>query len=170
MPVTSVARTLLDLAAVLPDRSLEQAIALAIHLNQAVADELPKLIARYPRRPGTPRLRAILAADEPPAMTRSEAEERFLALVRLAELPAPRVNVRLHGFEADFCWRAQGVVVEIDGLAYHTTRAAQQRDRHRDSTLGAAGIRVLRFTWQDLTTRPEATLVKVALALGRPAL
>jgi len=170
VPVTSIARTLRDLAAVLADRPLEQALARAFYLDGVNTDELRKLIARYPRRPGTPRLRAMLSADEPPAMTRSEAEERFLSLVRAAQLPARRVNVRLHGFEADFCWRAHGVVVEIDGLAYHSTRAAQQRDRHRDSTLGAAGIRVLRFTWQDLTTRPEATLVKVALALGRAAL
>jgi very-short-patch-repair endonuclease len=170
VPVTSIARTLLDLAAVLPDRRLEQSLALALDRAGVTTDELHNLIARYPRRPGTPRLRGILTADEPPAMTRSEAEERFLALARTAQLPAPRVNVRIHGFEADFYWRAHGVVVEIDGLAYHTTRAAQQRDRRRDSTLGAAGIRVLRFTWQDLTSRPEATLVKVALALGRAAL
>jgi len=112
----------------------------------------------------------MLTANDSPVMTRSEAEERFLALVRRAQLPAPRVNVRIHGFEVDFCWRSHGVVVEVDGLAYHTTRVAQQRDRRRDSTLAAAGIRVLRFTWEDLESRPEATLVKVALALGTAAL
>lgn len=170
VPVTSIPRTLLDLAAVLPDRRLEQTLARALQLEGAAVDELHKLLARYPRRAGTPRLRALLNTDEPPVMTRSEAEERFLTLVRTARLPAPRVNVRLHGYEVDFCWSAHGVVVEIDGLAFHSTRTAQQRDRHRDSTLAAAGIRVLRFTWQDLTTRPEATLVKVALALGRAAL
>jgi len=170
VPVTSLARTLIDLAAVLPDRGLEQALARGLQLVGVTADELHRLLARYPRRPGTPRLHALLNADEPPAMTRSEAEERFLALVRTAQLPAPRVNVRLHGYEVDFCWRAHGVVVEIDGLAFHSTRVAQQRDRRRDSTLAAPGMRVLRFTWQDLTTRPEATLMKVALALGRAAL
>lgn len=169
VPVTSVARTVLDLAATLPDRAFEQALARGLRQNDGMRDQLVELIARYPPRPGTPRLRALLAADEPPAMTRSDAEERFLALVRTAQLHAPEVNTRIHGFETDFHWRAQAVVVEIDGLAYHTTRAAQQRDRQRDSALGAAGIRVLRFTWQDLIARPEATLVKVALALGRSA-
>ena len=101
------------------------------------------------------------------AFTRSEAEERFLRLVRLAELPAPVVNVRLRGFEVDFCWRAERVVVEVDGLAYHTSRAAQQRDRHRDTVLAAAGHRVLRFTWRDLATRAEVTLARVAMALAR---
>ena len=100
-------------------------------------------------------------------MTRSEAEDRFLALIRNAQLPMPRANIRLHGFEADFYWPAHAVVVEIDGLAYHATPDAQQRDRARDSSFAAAGIRVLRFTWQDLTRRSESTLAKVALALGR---
>jgi very-short-patch-repair endonuclease len=168
--VTSIARTLLDLAAALPDRAFEQALARGLRLHDGTRAQLVALLARYPRRPGTPRLRAPLASDEPPAMTRSDAEERFLALVRTAQLPAPRVNTRIHGFEADFYWPNHAVVVEIDGLAYHTARAAQLRDRHRDSSLGAAGIRVLRFTWQDLTARPEATLVKVALALGRSAI
>lgn len=167
VPVTSVARTILDLAAVLQNRSFEQAIARGLRLGRVTELELLRIIARYPRRAGAPRLRAILAADQQPAMTRSEAEERFLALIRSGELPVPQVNVRVHGFEIDFYWRSHAVAVEIDGFAYHATPAAQQRDRRRDSTLGAAGIRVLRFTWTDLTTRSQATLVKVALALGR---
>ncbi len=166
VPVTSIARTLLDLAGVLQDRPFEQALARGLRLTDATEQELLQIAARYPRRPGAARLRAILAADEPPAMTRSEAEERFLALIRDGELPMPQVNVRVHGFEIDFYWRAQAVAVEIDGLTYHATRAAQQRDRRRDSSLGAAGMRVLRFTWADLTARPQATLVKVALALA----
>lgn len=167
IPVTTPARTLLDLAAELPDRPLEQALARGVRLEIVGRDDVVKLIERYPRRPGTPRLRALFAADRTPALTRSEAEERFLALVRRAELPEPGVNVKLRGFEVDFFWRAQSLVVEVDGLGYHSTRAAQQRDRQRDSTLGAAGMHVLRFTWADVTRRPEITLAKVALALGR---
>ena len=167
VPVTSPARTLLDLAAILPNRALEQAVARGLRSDDLGHDDLVALTHRYPRRPGTPRLRALLGVDVPPAMTRSEAEELFLALVRSGQLPHPQVNSVIHGFEADFYWRDAGVVVEIDGLAYHATRDAQQRDRHRDSSLGAAGIRVLRFTWADLTARPTATLVKVALAVGR---
>lgn len=167
VPVTSLARTLLDLAGVLSARSLEQAVARALRVNGVTEHELLRFIARYPRRTGSPRLRAILSADEPPAMTRSEAEDRFLALIRNGELPPPQVNAHVHGFELDFYWRAHAVAVEIDGMAYHATRSAQQRDRRRDSTLGAGGIRVMRFTWTDLTTRPHATLVKVAQALGR---
>lgn len=169
IPVTSPPRTLLDLAAVLPNRSLEQALARGLRRSVVTPTDLLALLARYPRRPGTPRLRALLGTDQSPAMTRSEAEERFLTLVRTAQLPAPQVNVRIHGFEADFYWQVHRVVVEIDGLAYHTTRDAQRRDRQRDTALGAAGIRVLRFTWHDLTAQREATLVKVAMALGSAA-
>ena len=167
VPVTSPARTLLDVASTLSSRGLEQAVARAFRVGIVTSDELLALVARYPRRPGSPQLRAILAADEAPALTRSEAEERFLALVRVGALPHPRVNARVRGFEVDFFWPASAVVVEIDGHAYHSARDAQQRDRRRDSSLGAAGIRVLRFTWDDLTTRAEATLVKVAMAVGR---
>lgn len=165
VPVTSLARTLLDLSATLPERSLEQALARGLREDET-REQLVRLLERYPSRPGTPRLRAILSADTPPAMARSEAEERFLALVRTAQLPPPLVNIQLRSYEVDFFWRAHKLVVEIDGLAYHTSRAAQQRDRQRDTALGVAGIRVLRFTWHDLTRMPEATIAKVALALG----
>lgn len=166
VPVTTLARTLLDVAAILPDRALEQALARAQRESASCCDDLSTLLARYPGRPGTPRLRALLAAETPPVLTRSEAEERFLSLVRMAQLPEPRVNAQIHGFEADFYWATARLVVEIDGVAYHRSPAAQQRDRHRDSSLGAVGIRVLRFTWADLTSRRDATLAKVAMALG----
>jgi very-short-patch-repair endonuclease len=167
IPVTTPARTLLDLAGRLSGRELEQVLARSFRMEIVTAEEVAALIDRYPRRPGAPRLRALLAPDTAPALTRSQAEEKFLALVRRAQLPEPRVNARLNEFEVDFLWRAHDVVVEIDGMAYHSSRAAQERDRRRDSTLAAAGLRLLRFTWSDLTKRPEATLAKVALALGR---
>ena len=167
IPVTSPARTLLDLAGRMPLRALEQALARSLRLEIVTCDEVATLLGCYPRRPGSPALRALVMADTPPAMTRSEAEESFLALVRRAGLPEPRVNVRLRGIEADFHWRQQAVVVEIDGRAWHSSAAAQQRDRERDRALAAAGIRVLRFGWTDLTARPDRTLATVALALGR---
>ena len=72
-------------------------------------------------------------------MTRSDAEERFLALCREQRLPDPEINVHLEGYEVDFLWRGHGVVVEVDGFAAHGTRAAFERDRTRDSELIAAG-------------------------------
>ncbi|MEX1183569.1 MAG: DUF559 domain-containing protein, partial [Gemmatimonadota bacterium] len=123
------------------------------HFRAGLATEagIVRLLTRYPRRAGSPRLMALLRDDAPPAFTRSEAEGRFLQLVRRAGLPAPAVNTLVCGFEVDFCWIMHKLVVEIDGLAYHSTRAAQRRDRRRDATLTASGWRVLRFSWDDVT-------------------
>ena len=111
IPITTPARTVLDLASVVSGRELEQALAQAERRNLASRTKLLALLARYPRRAGSGTLRRLLAGSEHPALTRSEAEERFLSLIRLAQLPAPEVNVRVDGFEVDFLWREQGLVV-----------------------------------------------------------
>ena len=110
-------------------------------------------------------IRALLAAGAEPAFTRSEAETRFLMLVRKAQLPAPATNVALRGYEVDFLWRAEGLVVEIDGFAFHSSSAAFECDRRRDAVLAAAGLRVLRITWRQISQEPEALLVRLAQAL-----
>ena len=99
-------------------------------------------------------------------LTRSEAEERFLALVRAAGLPAPEVNARILGHEVDFLWRDEGLVVEVDGFQFHSTRAAFERDRQRDAELQGAGLRVLRVTWRQVVDAPYATLTNLVRALG----
>jgi very-short-patch-repair endonuclease len=169
VPVTVPARTLLDVSAVSTSRELEQAVAQALRLELVSERELVRILGRYPHRPGAPQLRALLARDAAPAFTRSEAEARFLTLVRRAELPPPATNVRVCGYEVDFYWRVGNLVVEIDGLAYHSSRAAIARDRRRDASLLAAGHRVMRVTWADIVERPEATAVRVGQALLRGA-
>ncbi len=164
--VTTPARTLLDLAATLPARELEQAIALAERTYARTQHRLAALLARYPARPGTPKLRELLHDPRPPALARSEAEERFLALVRRAGLPAPEVNVPIHGYEIDFLWREERLAVEIDGYAFHADRAAFEADRRRDADLAARGTHVMRITWRQITTEPEATLVRLAQAIA----
>ena len=119
-------------------------------------------------RRGIGRLRKLLEADGPTTITRSEAEERFLALVRAAGLPAPEVNVRILGYEVDFLWRDEGLVVEVDGFQFHSTRAAFERDRERDAELQAAGLRVLRVTWHQVVDTPYSTLTNLVRALGAP--
>jgi len=104
-----------------------------------------------------------------PSLSRSEAEERFLALVRRAGLPDPESNVRFHGYELDFLWREQAFAVEIDGYAFHGDRDAFEADRRRDADLAARGIQVMRITWRQLANEPEATLVLLAQALGERA-
>lgn len=167
VPVTTAARTLLDLAATATSRELEQALAQALRRELTNEAEVSSLLSQYRRRPGTGQLRALLALGTPPALARSEAEERCLALVRRAQLPAPVSNKRVSGYEVDFYWPTERLVVEIDGLAWHASRQAIVRDRRRDAVLTAAGLRVMRFTWADLTHQPEATVARLAQALVR---
>ena len=166
LAVTTPARTLLDLAADEPPARLEQCLARWERAGQVTVAEVRALLRRYPARRGTPRLRSLIDLDGGPALTRSEAEARFLALVRRAELPAPRTNVRVRGFEVDASWLSEKVVVEIDGRAYHGSASAFERDRRRDATLTAAGYRVLRITWRQLVRAPEVVLVRLAQVLG----
>lgn len=167
IPVTAPARTLLDLASRLTGRSIERAVARAFRLELTTPEERGSVVAQYPGRPGTASLAAMLAKEASPAFVRSEAEERFLTIVRESELPEPRVNARIQGCEVDFLWPVARLVAEIDGMTWHSSRAAQIRDRERDSRLIAAGYGVLRFTWADLTARPTVVVARVAMALSR---
>ncbi len=175
--VTTPERTLYDLAGVASARELERWVAEALARGLTRERRIQRLLERHPRGPGSRLLRDLL--DEgAPARTRSEAEERFLALVRTAGLPRPEVNVRVAGLEVDvhaaglevdFLWRAARLVVEVDGRAYHGRGRAFERDRLRDATLAAVGLRVVRVTWGQLTREPLAVVARVAgaLAAGR---
>lgn len=169
LPVTTPARTLLDLGECASTRTLEQALARAERNGQVTREELREMVRRHPRHRGARKLRSALDVDGPQAFTRSRAEELLLALIRKAGLPAPELNVRLLRFEVDFLWRRQRLVAEVDGMAYHGSARAFVEDRRRDADLIAAGYRVLRVTWPDLTREPEATLVRLAQALAHGA-
>lgn len=167
VPVTTVARTILDLAVTHDGAELERAIARGVRTGLLETAELIRLATSRPRHRGSARVLALLRAEPDPALTRSEAEARLLDLVRRARLPRPRVNAPLHGFEVDFLWSAERLVVEVDGYAYHASAHAFERDRRRDARLTAAGLRVIRVTWNDVVRHPEATLVIIAGALVR---
>ena len=126
-------------------------------------------MARYPHRRGTGVLRRVLTRETSPALTRSEAERRFLHLLRAAGIPPTDTNVRLGAYEVDFLWRSERLVVEVDGYAYHSTRAAFERDRRRDADLQALGYRVLRVTWRQLVEEREAVIACVAQARAHVA-
>ena len=167
LPVTSPARTLLDLAPLLTARQLERAYdqALVHHLTRPA--HITELLKRSRGHPGHGRLTQIHHRERTTAgLTRSEAEELFLRLIRQARLPEPEVNAKLHGFEVDFLWRPQHVIVEIDGYRFHSTRSAFERDHHRDATLTAHGYTTLRFTWRQLKYDALAVIATVARALG----
>lgn len=166
IPITTPTRTLYDLAGRTRPRVLERALAEGFARRLTNAAQLRKVLTRHSGGAGTPALRALLEQGSP-ALTRSEAEERFLALVREAQLESPEVNVRVDGYEVDFYWREQRLVVEIDGRAFHASPGAFEGDRRRDAALTAAGLRVVRVTWRQLVNEPSAVLVRLAQALAR---
>ena len=164
IPITSPARTIFDVAAVVRRRELEQALAEAYARRLARRSDFVSLLARRSSLPGTRALRALLD-DGTPALTRSQAEERLLALIRRAELPAPEINVRIGRDEVDFMWRDQRLIVEVDGFRFHSSRSAFEHDRRRDAELSSQGFRVIRITWRQIVDRPEALIARLAKAL-----
>jgi very-short-patch-repair endonuclease len=175
VPCTTVARTLLDLAAVVPRRVLERACDQAEILRLVDWAAMHELLAAATGRRGIRPLRAVLGtSDAGDAVPHSELERKFLALCRRAALPSPAVNVWLaidgEEIQLDFVWHAQRVVVETDGFRIHGTRRAFHVDRRRDRLLGLAGWDVVRFTWEDLASAPDhvATVLRDLLRV-RPS-
>jgi very-short-patch-repair endonuclease len=155
LPITTPARTLLDLAEVVPreqlGRALEQAIGLQHYDERAVAAVLERAAGRRGCRP----LRQVLEALRPEHLrVRSELERRALDLIERHDLPTPEVNQQLHGYEVDLLWPTQRLIVELDGYRTHAGPASFEADRRRDDHLQVHGYRVLRFTWQHITTDP----------------
>jgi hypothetical protein len=158
LPVTSPARTLLDIAGVVPFYRLRKALAEAEYLRVVTLDEVEQVLGRG--RPGSAALRKALEQHRPQlARTRSVLEERFLALCETHSLPLPDVNLEIAGLTVDAVWEERMVVAELDGLASHATPARMEADRRRDLTLRRAGYTVLRYTWQQIAEQPEAVAV-----------
>lgn len=171
IPITTVARTLLDLAALVPPHHLRRAIERAVELELFDLDELVRVLGAHPRRPGRPALLAVLAdlRDHEMPRTRSDSEAAFLQLCLDHGLPRPQVN-RFDGRrEVDFRWPDQRLVAEVDGWTFHRDRRAFARDRARDRRLLAEGYRVARFTASEVAARPAALARELAALLGRSA-
>jgi very-short-patch-repair endonuclease len=165
IPTTTPTRAILDLAEQAPERELERALDEALVQKLTSETALVAAVQNAPGRRGAPRITNLLARGGPPALTRSEAEERFLQLIRAAGLEAPDVNARIGNHVVDFLWRRHRLVVEIDGFQYHSSRKAFERDRRRDAELAAAGYRVIRITWMQLTQEPYSVIARLSPAL-----
>lgn len=167
VPVTSPARTLVDLAAELTLPRLERAINEADKRRLITPDALRHELDRWPGRRGVAVLRDLLDRDTF-VLTASELERRFLPIARRAGLGKPETGVRVNGFVVDFFWPALGLVVETDGITYHRTPLQQARDRRRDQAHAVAGLTPLRFTHRQVVGDPEGVariLAEVADAL-----
>ena len=164
--VTTPARTIVDLADVVSRRrTLERAIDEAQYLGLDWRRAAPRQ-----GRKGSGLLSSVLAGHEPGSTrTRSELEEIFLALCDSRGFPRPEVNLGIEGYECDFVWRDQRVVVETDGEAAHSTHGARQRDPVKDADLQIAGWRLLQVPSMRLFREPDAVADQLARLLATPA-
>jgi hypothetical protein len=169
IPVTTPARTLVDLATILDHRTLRRAVREA-QRTLVTHRQLLRTVDRLGPRRGVTKLARILATG--PAPTRSELEDAVLDLVLAGGLAKPDVNVPLtiDGGRVipDFRWPEQRLVVEADGAAWHDNRLAREDDAERQALLEAHGERVLRVTWTQAVARRRETLARLRAA-GVPA-
>lgn len=166
IPVTSVARTVIDVAGGADSHEVERVIGDAFAQRLLRDGQLEAEIDRCSPHPGVGQLRAILKAQGGPALTRSEAERRMRRLLKDAGLPPAQTNARVEGFEVDFYWPGHKLVVEVDGYQFHADRAAFERDRRKGLALAAAGLQVIRITWRQLVEEPVWVAVQLSRALA----
>jgi hypothetical protein len=167
LPVTSVAQALLDFAAKAPLHRVRYAVAQAEY-NEEDLKEIRDILGRG--KPGSAKLRKALERHLPQlARTRSELERVFLPLCERGDLPIPEVNVTVAGVLVDAVWRGARVVVELDGIRGHRTRAQIEKDRKNDLRLRAAGYTILRYTWAQITQEPDLVLADLRLAMREAA-
>jgi Transcriptional regulator, AbiEi antitoxin len=168
IPVTSVARTVLDLAATIrPDR-LEKVLERAEELRIFDLAAVDELLPRATRHRGSPALREALAAHrDAPAFVRSGLERRFLALVDAAGLPPPSMNFNVGGFELDAFWLPERFAVELDVYETHGGRAAFERDRLRHEELKLIGVEMVRITGLRLDREPDRVMGRIGVLLRR---
>ncbi len=168
IPVTAVARTLLDLAASSQPDRLDRYLERAEERKLLDLRAVEATLSRAGGHRGRGRLRRALAIYRPePAFTRSSLERRFLELVRKAGLPIPSTNFAIGARELDAYWEPERFAVELDVYETHGTRAAFERDRLRQEDLKLAGIEMIRVTGPRLDREPDAVLGRVATLLKR---
>jgi hypothetical protein len=172
IPITSVARTILDLAGHEPRRRVEAGLHESEVLRLTDPLGLPRLLERYPRARGTATLRAILAdRGAGHAATKDEIVQLLVALCDDHGLPRPLLNHWItkdgRSYECDCVWPLYRLIVELDGHATHSTRKKFESDRARDRALAPEWL-VIRVTWRQLTREPEAVAADLRRLLARP--
>jgi very-short-patch-repair endonuclease len=167
IPVTSVPRTLLDLAETLGPQQLRSTLEAAQRQDLLNFLALDALIARSPGRHGIRPLTEALShlRDEAP-WTQSELERRFLELIRDAGLPEPQCNVIVDGVVVDFYWPQHELIVEVDGYRFHKTKRSFEEDRRRDARHAVGGRRVIRATHARIVHGPRSLLADLVSLLS----
>jgi len=171
IPITTVPRTLLDLAATANERQLRHATNEAARHGWLNARAIGELLRRHPRRRGVPALRAVLASVSPQTRrTRSDLEDLFLRVCRRYRLPTPISNAEIEGFEVDFHFPGTNLIVELDSYEYHRTPYEFDQDRRRDAQLKKHAYEVLRVSEMWLDSDPSDVAETIRELLGRCAL
>lgn len=156
IPVTTIPRTLVDLAAVLPADELARACHEAGVRHRTTPAMVEAVLARRPRAPGATKVRAILRGDA--RVTLSKLERKFLERVREIGRPLPATNRPAGGRRVDCRWPEHRLTVELDSYRFHHTRHAWNQDRRREREAYARGDEFRRYTWGDVFENPRAML------------
>ncbi len=160
--VTTAARTLVDLHAARTPRARRELIEHAQDLRRFDAAQVRRCLELHPRQPGRRPLLDFLAMLEPRRDgTVSHLERLFLPLGRRAGMERPQVNQKVEGRRRDFVWPARRLVVEVDGHAFHSSRAEIRRDKARDRELIAARWLPARFTYEDVAFEPASVVAEM---------
>ena len=155
IPVTTVPRTLVDLAAVLSRKPLGRAFHEAVVLYGTSPSEVEAVLARRPTSPGAGLLRRVMYGDR---LTLSRLEERFLELLRREGLPLPQTNRRAGGRWLDCRWPEYRLAVELDSYRYHGSRHAWEQDHRRERLIRLSGDEFRRYTRDDVMVAPALML------------
>jgi very-short-patch-repair endonuclease len=168
IPVTTVSRTLFDLAEFVSFKRLESAWEEADRLNLLQLRAVEGVCERgYGRRSLKP-IRRLLAEARAATITRSPLEDDFAAFCRARSLPMPVFNTTVLGYEVDALWPKQCLAAELDSWSFHSHRAAFERDRIRDAALQVAGYRTIRITHRRLNNEALTLASELRTLLGRP--
>jgi very-short-patch-repair endonuclease len=170
IPVTTVARTLIDLTDLLPTDRILRAVREAEYLKLLDLDPLIAAVERANGRRNLTELHQALERHTPGQFVRDELEHRFQELRHRGGLKEPLTNVKVktsrRTYTVDCLWPDEGVAVELDGRAAHIRAAAFEEDRARDAALAAIGHLPLRFTWYLVTCEGEEVLAELNATLS----
>jgi hypothetical protein len=165
IPVTSIPRTALDLAARIRPESLNRLLQRSEELKLFNLPEFESVLARNRGHHGASRLRRAIAIYAPPPFTRSGLERRFLGLLAEAGIPTPTTNYNVAGYELDVCWPDLRFAVELDVFETHGSHRSFEEDRVRDEDLKLVGVELNRVTGHRLDREPERVLERVVRLL-----
>jgi very-short-patch-repair endonuclease len=168
VPVTTVPRTLVDLAAVLGEGDLARACHEAGVRYRTTPGQVEEVLCRRPKSPGAGKLRHVIHGDV--RVSLSALERRFLKLLREAGMALPDTNRPAGGRRVDCRWPRERLTVELDSYRYHGSRHAWETDRRREREAYARGDDIRRYTWGDVFENPRPMLRELdGLLRKRPA-